>query len=92
MVNCHTQDSMFGSLPSEFEYDYDDANRLIEMGEIEYAWDDNGNASTGSARRLLDDGCKQKHALQRVMFCVCPHGIRIAPPCGDDGRKQKHAL
>ncbi|MBX3038550.1 MAG: hypothetical protein KF758_16690 [Anaerolineales bacterium] len=36
---------------ADFDYVYDDANRLIEMEEVEYTWDDNGN--------LLDDGVSE---------------------------------
>ncbi|MBX3038548.1 MAG: hypothetical protein KF758_16680, partial [Anaerolineales bacterium] len=36
---------------ADFDYVYDDANRLIEMEEVEYTWDNNGN--------LLDDGVNE---------------------------------
>lgn len=37
-------------------YQYDNANRLVDVNGVPYTWDNNGNASTGSARRLLNDG------------------------------------
>src|SRR5690606_8327302 len=46
----HTAQSVDEVL-ADFDYVYDDANRLIEMEEIEYTWDDNGN--------LLDDGVNE---------------------------------
>ena len=47
---------MVNGLPSTVNYAYDNANRLIDAGGTAYTWDNNGNASTGSARRLLNDG------------------------------------
>lgn len=37
--------------PLTTEYEYDDANRLAEVNEVPYTWDDNGN--------LLDDGVNE---------------------------------
>jgi hypothetical protein len=37
-------------------YAYDSANRLTSVDGVNYTWDNNGNSSTGSARRLLNDG------------------------------------
>ena len=45
--NRLTQDTLAGTNT----YDYDIANRLIEVDGVSYAWDDNGN--------LLDDGLRQ---------------------------------
>ena len=37
-------------------YVYDNANRLTSVNAVNYTWDNNGNASTRSARRLINDG------------------------------------
>ncbi len=45
------QESFVNSLPSTVNYEYDIANRLVQVGNTEYTWDANGN--------LLDDGVNQ---------------------------------
>ena len=62
--NRETQTTLIGGLPSTTNYIYDDANRLSSVnvadpangGSVNYTWDNNGNASTRSERRLLNDG------------------------------------
>jgi len=39
---------MIGSLLTNSAYDYDDANRLVDVNGVTYTWEDNGN--------LLNDG------------------------------------
>ena len=48
--NRKSQNSFVDGLSSTIEYDYDDANRLIDVNGVTYTWDDNGN--------LLSDGTK----------------------------------
>ena len=54
--NRETQATFIGGVPSTTNYVYDDANRLASLNGVNYTWDNNGNASTRSARRLLNDG------------------------------------
>lgn len=46
--NRQTQATQLSGLLSNTTYDYDDANRLIDVNGVTYTWDDNGN--------LLNDG------------------------------------
>jgi YD repeat-containing protein len=50
------------------EYEYDAANRLIRVDEVEYTWDDNGN--------LLDDGVNEYSydAANRLISVITPSG------------------
>jgi RHS repeat-associated protein len=50
------------------EYEYDAANRLIRVDEVEYTWDDNGN--------LLDDGVNEYSydAANRLIEVTGPSG------------------
>ncbi|MCW5877585.1 MAG: hypothetical protein KIS80_01800 [Anaerolineales bacterium] len=51
MGNRLSQTITIDQTPLEFDYLYDDANRLMEVNQVAYSWDDNGN--------LLDDGVNQ---------------------------------
>jgi len=56
-------------------YVYDDANRLTSVNAVNYSWDNNGNASTRSARRLLNDGVN-------TYTGVYPELVEGIPPIG----------
>jgi RHS repeat-associated protein len=44
-------ESLIDSVPFEADYLYDEANHLIDVNDVEYTWDNNGN--------LLDDGVNE---------------------------------
>jgi len=54
--NRETQQKSVLGLVTHETYVYDDANRLTGLNGVTYTWDNNGNTSTSSVRRLLNDG------------------------------------
>jgi len=53
------QESSISSLPSEVDYLYDAANRLIDVNNVEYTWDDNGNLIYDEVDEYTYDGANR---------------------------------
>ena len=70
---------MVGGLSSNVSYQYDDANRLTSVNAVNYLWDNNGNASTRSARRLLNDGVNTYTEVCPDCGCLAPRveGLKV---------------
>ena len=73
--NRETQGKSIAGLVTNDTYVYDDANRLTSVNAVNYSWDNNGNASTRSARRLLNDGVN-------TYTGVYPELVEGIPPIG----------
>jgi YD repeat-containing protein len=54
--NRLSQNTLLGGLTSTTSYLYDNANRVQTVNGMTYTFDANGNTSTSSVQRLLNDG------------------------------------
>jgi hypothetical protein len=57
--NRKTQESYVGGLLANTSYDYDDANRLIDVNGVTYEWDDNGNLTNDGVNTYSYDSANR---------------------------------
>jgi len=61
--NRETQTTLIGGLPSTFDYDYDNANRLTSVNGVNYVWDDAGNLKNDGVNAYTYDSANRLATL-----------------------------